>query len=254
METSSRFEWQAMAQQGYDFNPDELRELSWGLRFTPLVCMGIALLGLFLRESFIHFSLAALGIIPFWFPRAHPVDLLYNKALRFLWNGIALPPNPLPRRIACFMGGMMNLAIGLFFLFNMWAWAYGFGLVLVCLQLVVIFTHFCLASWFFERGLKLVGAWGELISREEFENALTSKALLVDVRGPDEFAEGHLKDAVNIPLENLEDRLEDKARTYILYCQGGFRSQKGARKLKAQGFSSILNLGAMERAQSWMSE
>lgn len=254
MGTSSGFQEQALIQQGYNFSPDELRKLTWGLRFTPLVCMGFALLGLFLKEPFIHFSLAALGTIPFWFPRGHPVDLLYNKVLRFLWNGIALPPNPLPRRVACFMGGMMNLAIGLFFLFNMWAWAYGFGLVLICLQLVVIFTHFCLASWIFECGLKLLGQWGEPISREEFEKALTSKALLVDLRGPDEFAGGHLKDAVNIPLENLEDRLEDKTRTYILYCQGGFRSQKGARKLKALGFSSVLNLGAMERAQSWMRE
>ena len=76
MHTSSSpsisYQEQGLIQQGYHYESGELRELSWGLRFTPFVCMGFAILGLFLKEPLIHFSLAALGIIPFWFPGGHP--------------------------------------------------------------------------------------------------------------------------------------------------------------------------------------
>ncbi len=251
---SKSYQEHGLIQQGYHYGSDELRELSWGLRFTPLVCMGFALLGLFLKEPLMHFSLAALGILPFWFPRGHPVDLIYNRLLRPLWNGVVLPPNPLPRRIACFMGGMMNLAIGLFFIYKMPNWAYSFGAVLISLQLVVIFTHFCLASWIFEKAVKLVGQWHEPISQSEFLNAMKSNGVLVDVRGPEEFANGHLPHAVNIPFETLEDQVFDPDKTFILYCQSGIRSYKGVKKLKAKGLNKVLNLGGMERAVPWVNE
>lgn len=94
----------ALFQQGYDYSPQELQELAWGLRFTPLVCMLGAVYGLATQQPTVHFLLAALGMLPFWSPNWHPFDLLYNSVLRPLWRGVKLPPNPLPRRIACFMG------------------------------------------------------------------------------------------------------------------------------------------------------
>jgi hypothetical protein len=94
----------SLIQQGYDYTGRELSELSWALRFTPAVCMVGAIIGLITQQAPIHFVLAGIGIIPFWFPAAHPLDLLYNHGLRPFWNGVRLPPNPLPRRIACFMG------------------------------------------------------------------------------------------------------------------------------------------------------
>ncbi len=96
-------------QQGYDYSPQELKTLVWGLRFTPLLCMLGALCGLYWQAPRLHFLLAALGMLPFWFPDKHPLDFFYNKAIRPLFNGVELPPNPLPRRIACFMGGSMNI-------------------------------------------------------------------------------------------------------------------------------------------------
>ena len=32
----------ALIQQGYDYSPEQLKELSWGLRFTPSICMAVA--------------------------------------------------------------------------------------------------------------------------------------------------------------------------------------------------------------------
>ena len=61
-------EIRTLTQQGYDYSPADLRELSWGLRFTPALCMLGALYGLWSQNPFIHFGLAALGILPFWAP------------------------------------------------------------------------------------------------------------------------------------------------------------------------------------------
>ena len=56
-------------QQGYDYSPQELRELAWGLRFTPFVCMLGAVYGLATQQPTVYFLLAALGMLPFWGPQ-----------------------------------------------------------------------------------------------------------------------------------------------------------------------------------------
>jgi rhodanese-related sulfurtransferase len=238
----------ALVQQGYDYSPEELRELEWGLRFTPLLCMAIALVGLATAQPAIHFALAALGILPFWFPAWHPLDRLYNHLLRPLWNGVRLPPNPLPRRIACFMGGSMNLAIGFSFLAGQPVVAYILGAMLITLQLIVITTHFCVASWMFEGLLRMIGKWLAPIPVEEARRLVESGGKLLDVRNPDEFARGHLPGAVNVPFESLERRLgELGGGCYLCYCMSGLRSQRAAQILKRKGFKDAHNLGAMAR-------
>jgi hypothetical protein len=47
METSTlNFQQKSLTQQGYDYTPEELRKLDWGLRFTPVLCMLGAIYGL----------------------------------------------------------------------------------------------------------------------------------------------------------------------------------------------------------------
>jgi phage shock protein E len=75
-------------------------------------------------------------------------------------------------------------------------------------------------------------------------------ARLVDVRTPEEFGDGHLPGAVNIPVQELDRRmaeLEPKNETIVLYCRSGNRSGKSARMLKAAGFADVHDLGAMSR-------
>jgi rhodanese-related sulfurtransferase len=238
----------ALIQQGYDYSPGQLRELSWGLRFTPLVCMAVALLGLATRQPAIHFGLAALGILPFWFPAAHPVDLFYNHVLRPIWRGVTLPPNPLPRRIACFMGGSMNLGIGFAFVAGNVPLAYVLGGVLVVLQLIVITTHFCMASWMYETLLRAVGVWVPVVPIDEARRLLASGGELIDVREPDEFARSHLPEASNAPLAGVVDSLEPlRDRPLLLYCVSGLRSQRAVQMLRRAGFEQAHNLGAMAR-------
>ncbi|CZR56096.1 related to pyridine nucleotide-disulfide oxidoreductase [Phialocephala subalpina] len=61
---------------------------------------------------------------------------------------------------------------------------------------------------------------------------------VVDVRSTKEFANGHLKTAINIPIEQLREKMEDlnKAREILVYCQVGYRGYLGYRILKQAGF------------------
>jgi glyoxylase-like metal-dependent hydrolase (beta-lactamase superfamily II)/rhodanese-related sulfurtransferase len=70
--------------------------------------------------------------------------------------------------------------------------------------------------------------------------------VVVDVRKPNEFAEGHLKDALNIPLSDMTDpgsmaSIEEKHNVYV-HCAGGYRSIIASSLLKRQGFDNIRNV------------
>lgn len=91
-------------------------------------------------------------------------------------------------------------------------------------------------------------AAGERVSAEQARALIEGGALLVDVRTPGEFASGHIKGAVNIPLGELSGRageLGDKGGAVVLYCRSGHRSGQAARQLKAIGFTSLHDLGPM---------
>ncbi len=238
----------SLFQQGYDYSPQELKTLSWGLRFTPSACMLGAIYALYTQAPRLHFALAVLGMLPFWFPDKHPLDFFYNKVIRPLWSGIELPPNPLPRRIACFMGGSMNILIGASFVYGNVPLAYVFGAVLISLQLVVISTHFCLASWMYEKLMTLLGRWSVPLPVDEAKQLVGEGARLVDVRDPDEFQQGAIEGAINIPVGQIAQRAaEFKEQSVVLYCKSGLRSQEAFQLLKSQGCDGVYNLGAMAR-------
>jgi rhodanese-related sulfurtransferase len=69
---------------------------------------------------------------------------------------------------------------------------------------------------------------------------------IVDVRGSDEFAAGHLRDAKSIPLADLGNRIgeldKSKTKTVIVVCQSGARADKAARQFKAAGFEDVYTL------------
>lgn len=74
----------------------------------------------------------------------------------------------------------------------------------------------------------------------------SEKVILLDVRSPQEFNEGHLNGAINIPLYELETccscKLKDKDRVIIVYCQSGVRSKKAIRILNKNGFKNLYHL------------
>ena len=219
-----------------------------GLRFTLLLCMAIAIYGLYTQQPNIHFGLAALGILPFWFPSGHPLDLLYNYLTRPTIGAVKLPPNPLPRRIACVMGGLMNAFIGLAFVLQNPGIAYIPGGILITLQITVITTHFCVGLWTYEGALKLLGRAAKLVPIDQAREMINTGAQLVDVCEPDEFAGGHLEGATNIPVDQVAQHLETfRENRSLLYCQSGLRCQRAIQIFQRYGIEDVHNLGAMSR-------
>jgi rhodanese-related sulfurtransferase len=72
------------------------------------------------------------------------------------------------------------------------------------------------------------------------------KALILDVREPAEFATGHLREARNIPLKELPNRMGEldkfKSRPVIAVCQNGVASAKAAAQLGKAGFAEAVSL------------
>ncbi|RKR14047.1 rhodanese-related sulfurtransferase [Maribacter vaceletii] len=80
----------------------------------------------------------------------------------------------------------------------------------------------------------------------EFSQKDTNNAILIDVRTPVEFAEGHLENAKNINWfdKNFEEQIKslDKEETIYVYCKKGGRSAKAASLLDSLGFKNVINL------------
>ena len=70
-------------------------------------------------------------------------------------------------------------------------------------------------------------------------------AFLVDVRTPEEFAEGHVNASVNIPLDEVPNRLEEfnGKETIIVFCKSGGRSGVAKSILNQAGFGNVFNGG-----------
>lgn len=91
------------------------------------------------------------------------------------------------------------------------------------------------------------------ISSKDAQAHLKSGALVIDVRTVAEFNSGHLKRAINLPLDEIETslplRVKDKNQVLLLHCQSGMRSGVARKKLKALGYANAFNLGSYSRAE-----
>ncbi len=78
-----------------------------------------------------------------------------------------------------------------------------------------------------------------------------TKGIILDVRTPEEYAEGHLSQARNIDYKNDNFRQVvnklDKTRPYFVYCKAGVRSARAADIMKELGFKQVYTLeGGMD--------
>src|SRR5690606_11461365 len=126
--------------------------------------------------------------------------------------------------------------------------AYVFGGILIALQLIVITTHFCVASYLLEAGLRAFGRYTRPITSQEARELIERGAELIDLREPGDFAQGALPGAKNIPYSQAIKTLEnEKDRTFVFYCQGGFLSHLATKRLKKAGHPAVYDVGAIGR-------
>ena len=74
-------------------------------------------------------------------------------------------------------------------------------------------------------------------------------AAIIDVRSPDEFADGAYPKAKNIHVNSLPNRVSEvgpKDKPVVVYCASGGRSAVAAQILKANGFTDVTNAGGLE--------
>ncbi|MCX6049217.1 MAG: rhodanese-like domain-containing protein [Chloroflexi bacterium] len=71
--------------------------------------------------------------------------------------------------------------------------------------------------------------------------------ILLDVRTPEEFVAEHLAGAVNIPVQNLSQRLQDVPtdRPVVLMCRSGNRTKMAAQILAQAGYTNVYDLGGL---------
>ncbi len=73
-------------------------------------------------------------------------------------------------------------------------------------------------------------------------------AMIVDVRTTEEFNDEHYPKALNIPVDEVSDRLTefgDKSKPVVVYCATGSRSAYAARVLRSAGYSDVINAGGL---------
>lgn len=78
-------------------------------------------------------------------------------------------------------------------------------------------------------------------------------AIIVDVRTKGEYAGGHIKGSINIPVDELSNQLaqlKDKEKTIITCCASGMRSATAKGILESKGYKNVLNGGGWNSLQN----
>lgn len=100
------------------------------------------------------------------------------------------------------------------------------------------------AAFFVMKFLMKPGASEKMTAKEKIRQG----ALVIDVRSPGEFADGHYEGAKNIPVSEIASRtgeLGDKSRAIVVYCAAGVRAAQAKAALVKAGFTDVSNAGGL---------
>lgn len=85
------------------------------------------------------------------------------------------------------------------------------------------------------------------VSADEFKKLITEEGTILDIRTPEEYKNGHLKNSVHVNfyandfLDVVEEKV-DKSKPVYIYCAGGGRSARAMKKMESKGYKIIYNL------------
>lgn len=97
----------------------------------------------------------------------------------------------------------------------------------------------------------------EIKPKEMYESINRGDEIIIlDVRTKEEFDEGYIKDAINLPLDVLENDIlkvvpDKRAKVYV-YCHSGARSEAAVEYMMKQGYSQVFNM--INGIAQWESE
>ena len=84
------------------------------------------------------------------------------------------------------------------------------------------------------------------VSVQTFVDAYTANPAIpvLDVRKASEYETGHITDAINLPLDSINEGMQhiDKNKTYYVHCAGGYRSMIYTSILKSRGYNNLINV------------
>lgn len=84
------------------------------------------------------------------------------------------------------------------------------------------------------------------IELEELKQLQKEGVIIIDVRSPQEYEEGHVDGAILIPeyeiKKSIENKVKDKNQNIVVYCSSGTRSKKAQKSLKKLGYENVYNL------------
>jgi rhodanese-related sulfurtransferase len=88
----------------------------------------------------------------------------------------------------------------------------------------------------------------------DLKSIIDDGAFLVDVRTPGEFAGGHVKGAVNIPLDKVQTQLAKfkNKKNIIVFCRSGGRSSQAKNILQQNGFTNVINGGTWNNVSQFV--
>ncbi len=69
---------------------------------------------------------------------------------------------------------------------------------------------------------------------------------IIDVRTTEEYESGHIKDSINIPLDEIETISLNKNEVIFVYCAGGVRSESAMNILINLGYEEVYDLGGID--------
>ena len=89
------------------------------------------------------------------------------------------------------------------------------------------------------------------ITMDEAVNMMAQETgyIILDVRRPDEYAAGHIPNAINVPNESIGTseipELPDKNQLIMVYCRSGRRSKEASEKMVKLGYTNIVEFGGI---------
>lgn len=89
--------------------------------------------------------------------------------------------------------------------------------------------------------------------KSDYAELVKHGAIILDVRSKGEFAGGHIKNSLNIPVDQLTSnlsKLKDKNKCIICCCASGMRSGTAKRILEAHGYHAVYNAGSWRGLQN----